>query len=220
VLGGIAAFFLLRSAPTTAPTASTTPVSPEPTQTQPEPAAPIGEVGSVAPEPPGQTATQRAIAQAAFDGLRKTLLNATGSWEGSAARLWTEPSPVPNDTTYKVRFEAKCDCAVLIFTVAGSGDEISLLYPNPFEPPKRLVVGEMVEIPASDSYSLRAVGGGGLDVLKIFVSDEDFHFPPDPAESWYVTPENAQQVAELTSFLARIEGQHWDSVTTPLQIVK
>jgi len=227
---GIAAFFLLRSEPTTAPeapvpvpTARTTPEATEPPETQAEQPAPSGAEEPVAAVSPGESqpnSAQAAIATAAFNAVRKTILEAEGTWDESSVRVWTEPSPVPNDSTYSVRFEAQCDCSVLIFTVDGSGDEVSLLYPNPFEPPKRLVAGETVEIPSSPSYSLRAVGGGGMDFLKIFVSDGDFGFPADASESWYATPDQPDRVAELAALLARIEGQQWDSAATALQIVK
>jgi len=152
--------------------------------------------------------------------VRKALLGAAGSGGEAEARVWTEPDPVPNDTTDSVRFQAKCDCSVLLFSVAGSGDDISLLYPNPYEPPRPLTPGEPVEIPSTPSYSLRAVGGEGLDYLKIFVSAEPFSFPPDPTQSWYVTPEEPQHLEELAAFLDSLEGGRWDSAATPLQIVE
>jgi class 3 adenylate cyclase len=225
---GIAAVFLLRSEPKLEPPAP----APEETATAiPEPAAPSerlpepepvidsgAEVASITPESPPPPPPP--VASKSFAAARKALLGAAGPWRESAARVWTEPNPVPNNSTYTVRFEAECDCAVLIFSVDGSNDDISLLYPNPFETPRRLTAGETVEIPSSSSYSLRAVGGRGTDSLKIFVSSDALDFPPDPTQSWYATPEEPERVAELTAFLASLEGRQWNSVATELQIVK
>jgi len=224
-IGGAAAFFLLRSEPT-APTPEPTTSAQQPTQTaepgvtDTEPAPDDEEVvAGLAPnEPAGGRDT--APAPRSFASVRKALLGAAGSWGEPEARVWTEPDPVPNDTTYSVRFQAQCDCSVLLFSVAGSGDDISLLYPNPYEPPRTLTPGEPVEIPSTPSYSLRAVGGEGLDYLKIFVSAEPFSFPPDPTQSWYVTPEEPQHLEELAAFLDSLEGGRWDSAATPLQIVE
>jgi len=228
LLGGAAAFFLLRSeggAPAPDTTAAVQPptqatATPESTGAESEP-APDGEdiVAGLAPNTPRPARTEPA-ASPSFAALRKSFLGAAGSWGESEPHVWTEPNPVPNDTTYAVRFEAQCDCSVLIFTVEGSGDEISLLYPNPYEPPRPLVAGEALEIPSTPSYSLRAVGGEGVDYLKIFVSADPFTFPPDPTQSWYVTAEEPQRLEELAAFLASLEGARWDSAATPLEIIE
>jgi hypothetical protein len=161
-----------------------------------------------------------AVAEGSFDAVRNALLGASGSWGEAGARIWTEPNPVPNDETYLVRFEAQCDCAVLIFSVDGSADDISLLYPNEYEPPAPLVAGETVEIPSSSDYSLRAVGGQGMDLIKLFVVRGEFDFPPDPKQSWYATPDEPERVAELIAFLRGLEEEQWDAAATPLHIIK
>jgi class 3 adenylate cyclase len=228
VLLAVAAFFLLRSefeAPREVAD-STAPGTPAPTTSVPAGApvakeAPAAELSEL--EEALTPSTPRPVAEieaGSFDAVRKALLGAAGPWGGSGVRVWTEPNPVPNDATYVVRFEAQCDCAVLIFSVDGSGDDISLLYPNPFEQPDPLTAGETIEIPSSSDYSLRAVGGEGMDLLKIFVSPEDFRFPPNPAKSWYVTPEEPERLAELAAFLEVLGERRWDSAATPLHIVK
>ena len=83
-----------------------------------------------------------------------------------------------------------------------------------------LVAGKTVEIPSSSAYALRAVGGQGMDFLKLFVIRGEFAFPPDGAQSWYSTPEEPERVAELAALLKRLEGQQWESVAAPLHIVK
>jgi hypothetical protein len=159
-------------------------------------------------------------ADGSFDAVRKTLLGAAGPWSEAGARIWTTPDPVPNDETYLVRFEAQCQCAVLIFSVDGSADDISLLYPNPYEPPDPLAAGETAEIPSSSSYSLRAVGGQGMDFLKLFVIRGGFDFPPDLSQSWYATRDEPERVAELAAFLRGLEGKQWGSAATPLHIIE
>jgi len=228
VLLAVVAFFLLRpdleasreAADTTAPTTPATTASvPAETPAAEETAAPepADIEAALTPDEPRPVA---GIATDSFDAVRKALLGAAGPWGESGVRVWTEPDPVPNDATYVVRFEAQCNCAVLIFSVDGSGDDISLLYPNPFEQPDPLVAGESAEIPSSSDYSLRAVGGEGMDLLKILVSPEDFRFPPNPAESWYVTPEEPERLAELAAFLELLGNRQWDAAATPLHIVK
>jgi class 3 adenylate cyclase len=223
VLLAAAAFFLLRSEPP-APgevvggTAVTPAIPSETPSAQETPDSQLSELEeALTPAKPRPVAE---IEADSFEAVRKALLGAAGPWGESGVRLWVEPDPVPNDSTYVVRFEAQCDCAVLIFSVDGSGDDISLLYPNPFEQPDPLAAGETVEIPSSSDYSLRAVGGEGMDFLKVFVSPKDFRFPPNPAKSWYATPEEPERLAELAAFLEGLSERQWASAATPLHIVK
>jgi len=189
-----------------------------PPATEPDGEPQVGDFESAlnpATRPPPEEA-----ADGSFEAVRKALLGAAGPWEEAGARIWTEPDPVPNDATYVVRFEAQCDCAAVIFSVDGSADDISLLYPNPYESPSPLAAGETVEIPSSSSYSLRAVGGQGMDFIKLFVVRGELGFPPDPSQSWYATPEETERVAELAAFLQGLEGAEWGSAATPLHIIK
>jgi len=189
-----------------------------PAAAAPEAEAPVNEFEAALN--PNQRPVPEEAADGSFGAVRKVLLGVAGPWGEAGARIWTEPDPVPNDSTYLVRFEAQCDCSVVIFSVDGSSEDISLLYPNPYEPPAPLAPGETVEIPSSSSYSLRAVGGQGMDFLKLFVTSGDFGFPPDPSQSWYATPDEPKRVAELAAFLERLKGEQWDSAATPLHIVK
>jgi hypothetical protein len=191
----------------------------EPAAPEPGAEAHVDELNS-ALSPAAQRPLPEAAADGSFAAVRKALLGAVGPWGEAGARIWTEPDPVPNDATYLVGFEAQCDCAALIFSVDGSADDLSLLYPNPYEPPVPLAAGESVEIPSSSSYSLRAVGGQGMDFLKLFVVRGEFDFPPDPSQSWYATPEEPERIAELAAFLRGLEGRQWDSAAVPLHIVK
>lgn len=162
----------------------------------------------------------KARAETTFADTRRRLLEAAGPWTGARARVWTEPSPVAVDATYRVRFEARCDCAALLFSVDGSSDEIALLYPNPYERERRLSPGEVIEIPSSDGYALRAVGGAGLDVLKLFVTRGEFAFATPSVGSWGATPETPEAVTQLAEFLASLEGEDWAEAATPLPIVR
>jgi class 3 adenylate cyclase len=231
-----AAVFLMRAAPEAPETqplpdagsavAERTPEAEVPVDriAQPEGAAGEGaaEMGEL--ETAVSPAEERPLPDKAADGsfasVRKALLSASGPWDEAGPRIWTEPDPVPNDATYLVRFEAQCDCDALIFSVDGSTEDISLLYPNPYETKAPLVAGKTFEIPSSSGYSLRAVGGQGMDFLKLFVVRGEFGFPPDGSQSWYATPEEPERVAELAALLKRLEGQQWHSVATPLHIVK
>jgi class 3 adenylate cyclase len=179
---------------------------------------PVGELES-ALSPGGRPLPEKVI-DGSFAAVRKALLGAAGPWGEAGARIWTDPDPVADDATYIVRFEALCDCAALVFSVDGSTEDISLLYPNPYESPAPLAAGETVQIPSSSTYSLRAVGGQGMDFLKLFVIRGEFAFPPDPSKSWYATPDEPERVAELAAFLRGLEGRDWDSAATPLHIIK
>jgi class 3 adenylate cyclase len=190
-----------------------------PPATEPDGEAEVGDFES-ALSPAAERPLPEEATDGSFEAVRKALLGAAGPWEEAGARIWTEPDPVPNDATYVVRFDAKCDCAAVIFSVDGSADDISLLYPNPYESPAPLAAGETVEIPSSSSYSLRAVGGQGMDFLKLFVVRGELDFPPDPSQSWYATPEETERVAELAAFLQRLKGEQWGSAATPLHIIK
>ncbi len=171
---------------------------------------------AVAARPPGAAGR----ADAAFRETRKALLGAAGPWREADARVWTSPDPVPNQNTYQVFFEASCDCQALLFAVDGSTDEISLIYPNPYEPFTRLVPGEARSIPSSPAYDLRAVGGQGMDILKLFVTSGDFAFPGGTEEAWGATPDGPERVPELASFLKSLDGTQWTSAATPLQITQ
>jgi len=190
-----------------------------------EPAAPpasepeVENLGS-ALNPAAARPLPEKAADGSFDAVRRALLGAAGPWDEAHARIWTEPDPVPNDTTYVVRFEAQCDCSAVVFSVDGSEDDISLLYPNPYESPAPLAAGETVEIPSTSRYSLRAVGGEGMDFIKLFVVRGELGFPPDPSQSWYATPDQTERVAELAAFLRGLQGEQWGSAATPLHIVK
>jgi class 3 adenylate cyclase len=222
VLAVAVGFFVLRSSPEAPPAVEA--VSEQTAKASAEaPAAPSAEAPVNEFEAALNPETRPApidVADGSFEAVRKALLGAAGPWGESGARIWTDPNPVPNDATYRVRFEAQCDCAVVVFAVDGSAEDISLLYPNPYEPPELLASGETVEIPSSSAYSLRAVGGEGMDFLKLFVISGDFGFPPDPSQSWYATPEEPERLAELAAFLGRLEGERWDSVAAPLHIVR
>lgn len=165
-----------------------------------------------------EAARQQEAAQLAeFASVRKALLELDG--EGLEARVWTIPDPVKNDSLYQVGFEAACDCSALLFAVNGASEEIALLYPNNFEARARIRSGEAVQIPSSPAWTLRAVGGEGIDVLKLIVVDGGPSFAMDPDEPWIATPERPDRVAELSGLLESIQAFEWDAATAPLQII-
>lgn len=216
---GLGAFLWMR------PVSAPEPVQDDPTVSRNEPRTPV----PVEPTPPEVLADESTKpsepepsvpASPTFADLRKELLGAAGPWKQSSARVWTEPAPVPNNAAYHIRFEAQCDCAVLLFSIDNTSGEISLLYPNPYEPEGRLAVGEAREIPSSDDYTLRAVGGQGMDILKLFVTSGEFDFPYSPFSSWAATPDEPKRVTQLEQFLRGLDGAEWAAVATPLQIVR
>jgi hypothetical protein len=170
----------------------------------------------VAARPPGAASP----ADAAFREARKALLGAAGTWREADARVWTSPDPVPNEDTYQVFFEARCDCQALLFAVDSSEKDIRLIYPNPYEPFTRLVPGEARSIPSAPTYHLRAVGGEGMDILKLFVTSGDFAFAGGIEDAWDASPDGPERVAELAAFLASLAGTEWASAAIPLQITR
>jgi hypothetical protein len=159
-----------------------------------------------------------APAALAFDALRRTLLARVGPMGEARPLVDTDPNPVPNEQTYHVVFEAQCDCDVMLFAIDGSKDEIALLYPNPYDPSQRLAPGERRRLPSTDAYSFRAVGGEGVDMLKLFVTPGEFDFPEANINAWSATPADPERLAELASWLDTLEQIPFATSVTPLQI--
>jgi len=171
------------------------------------PAAPVSPAIDEAPTP-----------ETAFAAVRRKLLTLEGKG-GLAARIWTIPDPVKNDAAYQVGIETGCDCTALLFSIDGSTDAITLLYPNPFHPDASIRGGEALEIPASGEWIMRAVGGEGIDVIKLIVVDGPVELADLSEEAWSVTPTQTERIAELETLLASIQSQEWDAAAAPLQIV-
>ena len=183
------------------------PAEPEPLESEAASADPTA-AGSAEPAPVG------------FEAVRNELLGTAGTTQELGARIWTDPSPVPDNAEYQIGFEAGCDCDVLLFAIDGQTDEISLLYPNPYEPGGRLAEGSPVQIPSSEAYALRAVGGQGMDILKLLVTPGKFDFAVPLFGSWGASPAEPERADQLAGFLASLEGREWSAVATPLQIVR
>jgi class 3 adenylate cyclase len=158
------------------------------------------------------------IRAAAFSTVREKLLGLEGNSDFDA-RVWTTPDPVKNDTVYHVEIEAGCTCSALLFAIDGSADEISLLYPNPFHRDGSIRRGQLLKVPASNEFSLRAVGGEGIDVLKLVIVDGPLELGVSAGDAWRAAPEQTARVAELATWLESIEVLDWDSATAPLQII-
>jgi len=178
--------------------------------------APVVAPQAVAPAP--QAAAVAPPAALAFDALRRALLARVGPWGEARARVETNPNPVPNDEKYQIVFEAQCDCEAMLFAVDGSTDEIALLYPNPYDPPRRLEPGERRSLPSTGAYSFRAVGGEGVDMLKLFVTPREFSFPAANINSWVASPRTPERLAELARWLDSLEKIPFATAVTPLQI--
>jgi hypothetical protein len=116
-----------------------------------------------------------------------------------------------------LHFDVPCDCEALLFSVSAAGDSVNLIYPNPFEPAKRLAAGSSFQLPSSKRYTLEAVGTAGEDTLKLLLTDGSFGFPPPGVESWGATRGDEERVAELERLLAEVSIS--DSAETPLHVV-
>jgi hypothetical protein len=138
---------------------------------------------------------------------------------GLSARVWTIPDPVENDAIYRVGIEADCACSALLFSLSATSDEIALLYPNLFQPNSRLEAGAPVEVPSTPEWTLRAVGGAGVDVLELLIFSEPPGFPGDRSSSWLAAPDRPDRIAELEALLEAIQGGEWGVATTTLRIV-
>ena len=167
---------------------------------------------------PIQTQSEEELRAAAFQGVKEKLLNLEGVGD-FAARVWTIPDPVKDNAVYRLGIEADCACTALLFTINGSEDEISLLYPNPFHTDGSIQAGEVLKVPSSNEFFLRAVGGEGIDEMKLIVVDRPLSLGASPGETWSATPEQAERVAELETLLATIGTLDWDSASAPLQII-
>jgi class 3 adenylate cyclase len=153
---------------------------------------------------------------AAFAAVRDDLLALTST--DLRARVRTIPDPVKDGGLYQVELEADCDCTVLLFAANAMTDEISLLYPNYFEPEARITRGAIVRIPSSPEWRLRAVGGEGIDVLKLIAVQDALVFPADRSEPWVVTPGQRDRVEELRALLDRVRTGVWGAAAARLQI--
>jgi class 3 adenylate cyclase len=189
----------------------------QPSEVSPvSPVAPPVAPPVVAPAP--VVAAVKPPAGLAFDAVRRALLARVGPYAEAHARVETDPNPVPNDEKYQVVFEAQCDCEAMLFAIDGSKDEIALLYPNPYDPPRRLVPGEQRRLPGTDAYAFRAVGGEGVDMLKLFVTPREFSFPPANINAWAASPSRPERLGELARWLDSLEKIPFATSVTPLQI--
>jgi len=106
-----------------------------------------------------------------FESVRKAHLEASDRWPQAASRVWAEPNPVGVDETYKVSFEADCDCSAALFVIHDSVQAISLLYPSG-EPAGHLaprVPRDVVAVPRSKANPAEGVA---TEILLLLVSPE------------------------------------------------
>jgi serine/threonine-protein kinase len=180
-------------------------------------------------EPPDSEGQAEPPSLDLFDRVRAQLLEVEPISD-TEARIWTTPDPVPNGAPYRVGIEADCDCAVLLFSIDGSEDEIALLYPNNHDPRERLAPGRPLVLPspgASPPYALNALGGGGEDTLKLLLFQGELGFPGEIAffttaqrrESlvWSATRGDQEHLENLAELL---EGEIWSTAQTPLRILE
>ncbi len=154
-----------------------------------------------------------------FAGVRQALERAQGPSAALRARVWTEPDPVRDGEPYALLASADCDCEVLVFLLDGREERVDLLYPNVYEPVRRLAAGTPLRIPSSDEYELTAIGGAGVDVLKVVFAKQPLGFWTGERATWDATPDAPERVAELAALLERLRDMDWASASTTLRIV-
>lgn len=185
-----------------------------------------GEVESARPEPVAEAVPESAPAPqvpeedlraADFASVRDRLLGLEGKSD-FGPRVWTIPDPVKDNTPYRVGIEVDCSCTALLFAIDGSADSISLLYPNPYHLDGSIQAGEVLKIPSSGEWIMRAVGGEGIDTMTLIVVDGSIEFG-GADEIWSATPDQPERIAELDALLAKIETLDWDAASAPLQII-
>jgi serine/threonine-protein kinase len=189
------------------------PAPPAVAEPTPRGPAPVEPAGAAAPEvPPAPIARD-------FAGVRQALERAQGPNAALRARVWTEPDPVRDGDSYALLASADCACEVLVFLLDGREERVDLLYPNVFEPPRPLARGAALRIPSSGEYKLTAVGGAGVDVIKVIVAEEPLGFWTGERGTWDATPAAPERVAELRALLQRLRDRDWASASTTLRIV-
>jgi class 3 adenylate cyclase/ABC-type transporter MlaC component len=156
----------------------------------------------------------------AFEAVRRALLDTSGPWQDARARLRIEPYPVESDQPYQVAFEAECECVAVLFSVHGSSETITLLYPRPPDTGGSLAPGVPLRVQAQASRALRELGGYGMDTLKLFVIDRSLELPFAAGDDWAATPDSPGRVGELRSFLESLPQQGWDSAVAYVQFIR
>lgn len=134
-----------------------------------------------------------------FHALRSRLLEIPPG--AVHARVWMTPEAVPGGSSYTITLEAACDCEALLFSIGGNEDRIDLLYPNAYEPLRRLEPGQPLRLPSSGGYTLDAVGEEVADTLKLLLGRGRFAFPPAGSRVWSATPTDPERLAELADLL-------------------
>lgn len=203
-------WLLARSAPEG--TAHVVEVGTEVETARPEPVAEAVPESASSPQVPEED-----LRVADFAAVRDRLLGLEGKSDFRPG-VWTIPDPVKDNAVYRVGIEADCSCTALLFAIDGSADAISLLYPNPFHLDASMQAGEVLKIPSSGEWIMRAVGGEGIDTMTLIVVDGSIEFGVAD-EIWSATPDQPERVAELEALLAKIETLDWDAVSAPLQII-
>jgi hypothetical protein len=151
------------------------------------------------PPPPQGTDAPSATASPDFHALRARLLEIPPG--AVHARVWTTPEVVHGGSSYTITLEAACDCEALLFSIGGNEERIDLLYPNAYEPRRRLEPGQPLRLPSGGDYTLDAVGEAGADTLKLLLSRSRFAFPPAERPVWSATPGEPERFAELADLL-------------------
>ena len=153
-----------------------------------------------------------------FATLREWLSQARGNAPELGASLRVDPDPVRDGAAYHVSVEASCACYPLLFALAGDGEEVSLLYPNPYDLQVRLEPQQPFVVPSSTEYELQAVAETGADELKLLVLRDFPAFPADDSRFWNASDALPARVGELADLRERLHDTDWAAAAAPLRI--
>lgn len=154
-----------------------------------------------------------------FELARKALLEAPGRWPTAAARLWAEPNPVGVGETYKVSFEAACDCSAALFAIHDSAQAITLLYPTAKQK-ERLAPSVPRDVVAAPRSKANPAEGVATEILLLLVSSEAIPIPASTNGPWVATPRASKRLEELQAFVDWLGRTSHDSAVAYLRVVE
>jgi hypothetical protein len=156
-----------------------------------------------------------------FMSLRSQLELASGR-PGGTSTLAINPNPAVDGDPYWIAVTPDCDCYAMVFLLDAEGKRVDLLYPNEFDPPRRLLANRIFEIPSNDSYRFEAVAGVGVDHLKLVLLSDLSTLSPD-GTSWGFAEGETERQEEFATFLdmlAEKRPSEWASAETRLRIAQ
>jgi hypothetical protein len=140
------------------------------------------------------------------------------STEGSVDRALEREQDGVNET-YKVSFEAACDCSAALFAIHDSAEAITLLYPTP-EQEERLTAGVLYNVAATPGSKANPEEGVATEILLLLVSREPMPIARPALRTWVAAPGAPERLGELQTFLERLRRTTYDSAVAYLRVVE